>query len=179
MIRKRQYPWIGLAILAILGAAIGLLPPTSSVAAKVTPTIGNKSENFSLNDVNAKKVELNQVIKANKVTLVNFWGIWCPYCVKEIPELVEFYKQYHAQKVEIVAVNVGDDPKKVPGFASQHQMTFPVLIDKNNVVTNLYQVTGFPSTFLLDGQGKIRDIIVGATNRATLVAKVEKILQEK
>ena len=134
---------------------------------------------FTLDSLTSKNVELYQVITKNKVTLINFWGMWCPYCVQEIPELVKFYKQYHQTQVEILAVNVGDNPKEVPLFVKNNQMAFPVLIDKNNAVSTLYQVSGFPTTFIINRQGKIKDMIVGGTNQATLIAKVETVLREK
>jgi peroxiredoxin len=147
--------------------------------AKVGPHIGNKAPNFTLDSLSAENVKLSQVLKENKAILINFWGIWCPYCVKEMPELVKFYNQYHKQQVEILAVNVGDNPQEVPKFTEKNQITFPVLIDKNDKISNLYQVSGFPTTFIIDAKGKIRDIIVGSTTEATLASKVDKLLQEK
>jgi peroxiredoxin len=171
--------WYGLLILIVFTAVTSTLMQNSLAAEKVGPEKGYQAPNFTLADLNGNNIDLNQVIKGNKVTLVNFWGIWCPYCVREIPELVKFYQQYHRRKVEILAVNVGDNPGTVPAFARKNKMAFPVLIDKSNSINGLYQVSGFPTTFIIDGQGKIRDIIVGATNLETLAAKVEGVLKEK
>lgn len=98
--------------------------------------------------------------------------------MQEIPELVKFYNQYHSQKVEILAVNVGDNPGTVPAFVKKSQMAFPVLIDRRNSINSLYRVAGFPTTFIIDRHGKIRDIIVGSTNQATLAEKVETVLKD-
>lgn len=171
--------WVGLLLVALFAVTIGVSMQTGTAAEKVGPQIGNKTPIFTLDSLTSKNVELYQVITKNKVTLINFWGIWCPYCVQEIPELVKFYQQYHQRQVEILAVNVGDNPKEVPLFVKNNHMAFPVVIDKNNAVSNLYQVTGFPTTFIIDRQGKIKDIIVGGTNQATLAAKVETVLREK
>jgi peroxiredoxin len=171
--------WVSLLLVVFFAIAIGVIIQTGTAAEKVGPVIGNKTPNFTLDSLTSKNVALYPVIKENKVTLINFWGMWCPYCVQEIPEFVKFYKQYHQRQVEILAVNVGDNPKEVPLFVKNNQMVFPVLIDKNNAVSTLYQIAGYPTTFIVDRQGKIKDMIVGGTNQATLAAKVEKVLREK
>ena len=162
----------------VLGAATGSgLIPTGSAAVPVGPLLNNQAPNFTLSNLTAKNIELYQVIKANKVTLINFWGGWCPYCVHELPDLVKLYNQYHQRRVEILAVNVGDSPNQVALLVKENQMTFPVLIDKSNTVSDAYQITGFPTTFIIDQQGKIRVIIIGETNQVTLAAKLEPLLQ--
>jgi peroxiredoxin len=170
----------GLFIFIVVCTVVtGAFMQNGLAAEKVSPQRGYQAPNFTLADLKGNNIELKQVIKGNKVTLVNFWGIWCPYCVQEIPELVKFYHQYHSRKVEILGVNVGDAPGTVPSFVQKNQMVFPILIDKSNSINELYQVSGFPTTFIIDRQGKIRDIIVGATNLETLAAKVEGVLKEK
>jgi peroxiredoxin len=153
--------------------------PQAEAAVRIGPMIGNRAPDFLLSDTNGENTSLNSVIKANKVTLVNFWGIWCPYCVQEIPELVKFYQQFAGQKVELLGVNVGDNPRAVPAFARSHQMNFPILYDRNNLATNLYQIQGFPTTLIIDQKGIIRERIVGATNYSTLQEKVQRLLKEK
>ena len=174
-IRKR---WV-ILILAFLVMMVGVWMQNGSAAENVGPQVSHKAPDFTLDSLTAKNVNLYQVIKENKVTLINFWGIWCPYCVREIPELVNFYRRYHQRKVEVLAVNVGDNPKDIPSFVKEKQMSFPILIDKTNAVSSLYQIAGFPTTIIIDRQGKIQDIIVGATNQSVLAAKVEAILLEK
>jgi peroxiredoxin len=177
---RHQKTWLKILLWAFLIASAGILVPTGAAAEKVGPVVGKKAPDFILDSLAAKNVELYPVVKENKVTVVNFWGIWCPYCVREIPELVDFYNQYHQRGVEILAVNVGDNSKDIPPFAKKNKMIyFPILIDKNNAVSERYQITGFPTTVIIDRQGKITDIIVGATDQATLASKVGAALKEK
>jgi peroxiredoxin len=178
MIKSQKF-WMGLLLVAFFVVAAGVMLQTGLAAEKVGLAIGNKIPDFTLSNLKNNPVQLYQVMKENKVTLINFWGKWCPWCVREIPEIVKFYNQYHSRKVEILALNDGDDPKEVPAFVKENQMTFPVLIDKNGAVSTAYQVSGFPTTFIIDQQGKIRDVIVGATDLSTLSAKVEAVLKEK
>jgi peroxiredoxin len=170
--------WVSLILFIVIMAGVVWMQ-TGTAAGNVGPQVNSKAPDFTLAGPASKNIDLYQVVKENKVTLVNFWGIWCPYCVREIPELVDFYRQYHQRGVEILGVDVGDNPKDVAPFAKKNQMSFPILIDRANTVSELYQIAGFPTTMVIDGQGKIRDIIVGATQKSTLAAKVESILREK
>lgn len=150
------------------------------IAAPKTGTgVGDKAPDFSLFDMNGATVKLSDVVSKNKVTLINFWGIWCPYCVREIPELVEFYNQYSQQKVELLGIDVGDNPGDVPAFVRKNQMKFPILLDQGQSVSNIYHVSGFPTTVILNRNGKIADVIVGATNLDTLAKRVDIVLKEK
>ena len=168
--------WIGSLLITCL-IVIGLSARSVGAADKIGPVIGYTAPDFTLKNLASEDMALSQVIKEHRVTLVNFWGIWCPYCIKEIPELVRFYGEYHQRGVEILAVDVGDNPQKVPSFVAENKMTFPVLLDKNKKVADLYQVTGYPRTFIIDRQGKIRDIIFGAANYAVLSAKIDALLK--
>jgi peroxiredoxin len=170
---------VGVFLLVFLVVMTSVWMQNGFAAENVCPQAGRKAPDFTLDSLTAKNVNLYRVIQGNKVTLINFWGMWCPYCVREIPEFVSFYRQYHQRKVEVFAVNVGDNPKDIPSFAKENQMQFPILLDKTNAVNPLYQITGFPTTIIIDQRAKIRDIIVGATNQSVLAAKVDAILREK
>lgn len=147
-------------------------------AGSVGPEIGKLAPDFTLNDLNGKSVKLKEVISQNKVTLVNFWATWCPPCRREIPELVEFYQKYSSQKVALLALDLQEDPGKVKSFAKDNGMNFPVLLDTKGSVGNQYRVSGIPTTFILDGKGTIRDMIVGGTSLAALEAKIKPLLKQ-
>ncbi|NLW56527.1 MAG: TlpA family protein disulfide reductase [Firmicutes bacterium] len=168
--------WTGFAMITCL-IFLYLPVPSAWAAEKIGPVIGYTAPDFTLNNIALEKVVLSQVMSEHRVTLVNFWGIWCPYCIKEIPDLVRFYGEYHPHGVEILAVNVGDNPRNIPPFVEKNKISFPVLLDLEKRVASLYQVSGYPRTFLIDQHGKIRDIIFGATNYAVLAAKVDALLE--
>lgn len=171
--------WLGLFLVTFLVIMVEVGVPSGAAAENASPQIGYQAPDFTLHSLTERNVNLSRIIGANKVTVINFWGIWCPYCVREIPEFVKFYQQYHQRQVEVLAVNVGDNPKDVPLFAKKNRMNFPILIDQNNAVSELYQITGFPTTLIIDRRGVIQGIIVGATNLSTLTAKVNAVLREK
>jgi peroxiredoxin len=173
----------GIAILVLLALICGLNwlnnKKNEEVSSQVRPAIGYLAPDFTLRSLDEKAVRLTSVARNNRLTLVNFWGIWCPYCVKEISDLVRFDHQHAGRKVVLLGVDVGDNPKGVPGFLLKNKMNYPILLDKDNKVSGLYQVQGFPTTVIIDHKGVIRDLIIGETNFASLEEKVEKLLSEK
>lgn len=160
----------GLLSLAVMGGV------SQGVSAKTAPVVGGIAPNFSVNDLNGKSVELTQVLKNKKVTLINFWATWCPPCRAEIPEFVKFYRKYSTKGVEILAINLQENGADVKNFAKNNGMNFPVLLDTSGRVGTMYQVMAIPTTFFVDSNGKIIDRIEGSTSMATLEAKVRSML---
>jgi peroxiredoxin len=153
---------------------------TGIAFAEASPAIGSLAPDFRLGDLNGRTFHLQEAIAKNKVTLLNFWATWCPPCRKEIPELVGFYRDYAKQGVQILAVDLHENPQTVGTFAADQGMVFPVLIDPApGQVSDQYQILYIPTTFIIDHQGKIRDKIVGGTDRATLEGVVRNILRER
>lgn len=172
---KTRYLLWGL--LVIVAVTLSFAGWRIGAAGNTGPEIGKIAPDFTLKDLNGKSVKLKDIINQNKVTLVNFWATWCPPCRREIPELIEFYQKYNPQKVALLAIDLQEDPGKVKTFAKKNGMNFPVLLDINGMAGNRYRVSGIPTTFILDGKGIIRDMIVGGTSLAALEAKIKPMLK--
>jgi len=131
--------------------------PASVSGAEMAP-------NFQLQTPDRTTLSLKD-LKGKKVVL-NFWATWCPPCKEEIPELVSFYKNNHDQ-VEILAVHV-DNNQNIKEFVQQYGMKFPVVIDRNSLVSNLYGVFVVPTTFFIDENGYVRARHIGPLNQEQL-----------
>jgi peroxiredoxin len=92
-----------------------------------------------------------------KIVLVNFWATTCPACVKEMPELVQTYRQYHRRGLEIIAVAMSYDPLVfVKEFAEKHALPFPVALDLQQEAAKAFGgVKVVPTTFVLDKDGRL------------------------
>jgi peroxiredoxin len=145
---------------------------------KSLPQVGKAAPDFQLTDLSGKQVELKQVYPQNRITLVNFWGSWCPPCKMEIPEFIQFYSEYRKKGLEILAVNTWDNNslETIKEFAETVGMNFPVLLDTKNEVVKLYGVRAVPTTFFLDHTGRIKEIFTGMINYNQLKARMEKYL---
>lgn len=87
------------------------------------------------------------------------------------------YEQYKNQGVEILAVNVTNKEKgkeAVAQFVKERELTFEVLLDKEEVVGNTYQVLTLPTTYVIDTKGNMVDIIEGPMNEALMKKEINK-----
>ena len=106
---------------------------------------------FTLKALDGKPVSLESL--KGKVVVINFWGIWCGWCVKEMPDLQKLYEKYAADPdVAILTIDNDDNPSEVPGWMKEKKFTFPVLLDDGYV--SKVEVHAFPTTWFLDRQGR-------------------------
>lgn len=92
-----------------------------------------------------------------KVVVVNFWATWCPPCRREMPSLERLRQQFAGQGLEVLAVDVGEDADTVFAFTGQLDPapTFPLLLDTDSAVMQRWRVRGLPTTFVVDGDGRV------------------------
>ncbi len=90
------------------------------------------------------------------VVMINFWASWCGPCRQEMPLLDELYNNYKPLGFTILGVNVEEDSGKAKAVLRDIPVSFPVLFDTQNTVSQLYNVVAMPSTVLVDRDGKVR-----------------------
>ncbi|MBM6996316.1 TlpA family protein disulfide reductase [Paenibacillus sp. DXFW5] len=125
---------------------------------------GQRAPNFTLNDLNGNPIQLADY--RGKKVLINFWASWCPPCRAEMPHMQQFYEDYQKDTV-ILGVNLTsteDSPKDVRPFIEEFGLTFPIVMDEEGALMADYTVIAYPTTFVLDEQGVIREIFRGAIN---------------
>ncbi len=102
-----------------------------------------------------------------KVAVINAWGIWCRYCVMELPHFQKVEKDSEGKGIAFIAVNFereGDEPakrKKVESFMKDNGYTFPVALDLDGQAVRALEVTGFPTSYVVDRDGMIKFKNVG------------------
>ena len=106
--------------------------------------------------------EIDLTALRGKVVLVNFWATWCPPCVKEIPSLQRLYAQLRERGLEILAVDVGETAEKMQAFLKDKPIDFPVLLDSDAEALRRWGVYAFPTTLVIDRNGRIRYAVFGA-----------------
>ncbi len=107
---------------------------------------------FNLKTLKGTQVSLTSL--KGKVVAINFWGIWCGWCVEEMPEFQNFYEHYKDDPdVAILTINNDRNPESVPPWMEEKGYTFPVLLDDGYV--NKAGIQGFPTTWFLNREGQI------------------------
>jgi DsbE subfamily thiol:disulfide oxidoreductase len=141
------------------------------------PRAGARAPDFALTTADGKTVKLSDL--RGKRVVLNFWATWCPPCRAETPDLDRIAHDLRDQGVEVVAVDQLESPDKVASFLSEVGIgTSPSIVpvfDSEGTVAESYRVTALPSTFLIDGDGVIRDVTLGPIAESTLRAKLERI----
>ncbi|MFD0715647.1 peroxiredoxin family protein [Paenibacillus sp. GCM10027626] len=123
---------------------------------------GNIAPDFTLQAFEGEDLTLSS-FRGEKVIL-NLWASWCPPCRAEMPDMQAFYEDHQANGIKVLAVNLTAAEKAVEDvavFVDEYKLTFPVAMDDQNAVAEMYRVRSIPSTFILDEEGKIIQKIVG------------------
>jgi peroxiredoxin len=174
--RQRQINTIVFAVggLLVVIAAVFLLSGKPYSQTMGPAQIGKPLGNFSLTDINGKKVSLSDY--AGQVVLINAWATWCPPCRAEMPYLNAYYQAHQAEGFVILAVNAGDSASVAAAFANQKGLAFPVLLDPNTRLLTSLGVHSFPTSILVSSDGVVKTIHVGMFTPETLEAEITPYL---
>jgi peroxiredoxin len=93
-----------------------------------------------------------------QVVMVNFWATWCGPCREEMPKLEALYERYGDLGFTLLGVNVEEDASGADAFLADTPVSFPILFDPENKVSELFDVVAMPSTVLIDRSGNLRFI---------------------
>lgn len=104
-----------------------------------------------------------------KATLLHFWVQWCPHCRSDAPQVQALHDRFKDDlHVQVLTVNLDQEREKVEAFVSDHHVTYPVLLATEIAAAGganlleLYQINGFPATYVIDAEGIIRRKVVGS-----------------
>lgn len=146
-------------------------------------------EGGCVKEVKIKQVgveELKSILesKKGKVVLLNFWAIWCGYCVEEIPALISLYDKYKDDGLEIIGVSFDrNGVEALPWFIKKHGINYPIylstgVIDRTYEISKKYKIYGFPLSILYDRDGKQVERIPGARSEAQFEEKITGLLKK-
>ncbi|HUO78759.1 MAG TPA: TlpA disulfide reductase family protein [Steroidobacteraceae bacterium] len=153
---------------------------TGPIAAMAADAIGQPAPAFNL-PLRGGSAPLGLDKLRGQVVMVNFWASWCEPCRKEFPLLDQIYKKYKAAGFTLVGVNVEPEAKDAESFIAKTPVTFPIVFDKDSVVSKQYHVSGMPTTVLIDRKGVLRWVhrsyVPGDENE--YLNQVRSVLMEK
>jgi len=129
---------------------------TSETSAAFTK--GGPAPDFTSKTINGEEITLSKL--KGKVVVLNFWATWCPPCRSEMPLFNRVYEKYRDRGFEIIAISTDSSERQVKKFIKEFGIKFPVVMDKQNLVSK-YNVSGLPTSFLIDRDGKIIKVRLG------------------
>lgn len=114
----------------------------------------------------------------DKPVFINFWATWCGPCVMELPDLQDIYDEYKS-KMNFLFINCGDSKEIIDSFLNTegNDFTFPIGFDLENELSIRYNITGIPTTYILDKDNNISDMVVGARNKEDYIKLINKVIK--
>jgi peroxiredoxin len=113
-----------------------------------------------------------------KVVLVNFWATWCEPCIAEMPSLQRLRDDLGTEHFDVLGVNFQEGPARIEAFTRASGVTFPLVRDTDGAVARAWGARVFPSSFIVDRNGRIRYTLTGEaewTNPA-LISTIRSLL---
>ncbi|MDD3582011.1 MAG: redoxin domain-containing protein [Desulfobacca sp.] len=160
---RRRGGWM--LVLTLIGLLS--LSTLSFAASKTAP-------DFTLADIQGKNYTLSQL--KGKVVLLNFFTIWCMPCREEMPDLNAIYHEYQGQGLEILGICLKADPNQLRFFVKQMNLDYPVLNGNDQVDKDYGEITGVPTTFIINKNGDIVHEIIGARDKAEFLRLIKPLL---
>ena len=169
--RMRRQIFATFAITALI-LAIGCGGGEAQSTAKTNP---NSVLNFTLKNLDGEAVDLSQF--HGKVVILDVWDTWCPPCRKGIPEFVQLYDQYKDQGLQIVGIALGRKGlPEVKKFVADYNVSYLNVIGEPIIYDIFGKISGIPTTFVIDKQGKIHNKYVGYRPKSVFENDVKQLL---
>jgi len=148
--------------------------PRKTATIEIGTRIGDRAPDFTLPTIDGKEISLSQF--RGKAVMVNFWESSCSACASEMPDIQAVFDTWSRDDLEILAVNVGERAAFVQSFIDSKGLTFPALLDLDQAVSNMNQISTIPTTFFIDADGIIKRIKSGRFMSQTEIENMLKSL---
>lgn len=138
---------------------------------------GNIPPDFELSTLSGDIIKLADY-KGKKVIL-NFWASWCGPCKAEMPHMQSYYEKYKdSANVEIIAVNMTTEERgleSIEKFVDAYGLTFPIPLDSDGEVIDMYRIMTIPTTYIISMDGTISQKIIGPMDEKTIKILVDNL----
>jgi len=186
----RSYqPWLALLVGVLIGAAIGYFVffglPSTPIDSQPLPTAGppqialagletgGPAPDFDLEAADGTPVGLKDY--RGDVVLLNFWATWCAPCRTEMPLLESTFESFRDQGFVVLGIDFDESAELVAAFGEELGLSFPLLLDPGGKIQHLYKVRGYPTTVVLDREGRIQAYHIGVLTQSQLGGYLESV----
>lgn len=115
-------------------------------------------------------------VRPGRTTVINFWATWCAPCIAEMADLQSLADSFPPNEVLILGVSTDNLPDtSIQVFIDELGIRYPIIVDDGSLDSLAGGIRGLPTTVILDGEGKERHRIMGATTGEELTRLIESI----
>jgi cytochrome c biogenesis protein CcmG/thiol:disulfide interchange protein DsbE len=165
-------PWLKLVLLVLLaGVGALLLTPDPGTGGAL---VGEAAPAIVLPDLAGRETSLASL--RGRAVALNFWATWCAPCLEEMPALSAAWRASRGRCLEVVGIAEESGREEAQAEVARMGIGFPILMDAKGDVARAYGVTGYPRTYLIDGEGKVRQVFTGKVSRERLEAALAPLV---
>lgn len=176
---QRRMMYLIILILGFAWIFVSADKSGASTSGKIpAPQQGFLAPDFELKTPAGEVIKLSNL--RGQALLVNLWATWCPPCRAEMQTIEMMYNEYKDQGFTVLAVNMiyQDEPLEIMAFVDKQKLTFPILLDETGEMANAYQLKSLPSSFFINREGIINEVVIGGPMaEALLRTRIEEILR--
>lgn len=162
--------------LLVSALLVGALPLGSSVASELSP--GDLAPNFTLKSTTGENLRRGE--QAGNVMVLLFTASWCGTCTDALRQLQSLNQQFKPYGFHAWGIDLDSDPAKIRQSAQQLGLNYPLLMDTEGSVAKLFWIDDLPALFILDRDGRIRQVLEGeaVTNTARIADAIKAVAEE-
>ncbi len=156
---------------------------TALVALLISVSVGavslrENAPDFTLKSLEGSNLRLEEY--RGQVVLINFWASWCGPCRQEMPILDRLHHRYQDTGFAVLGINVEGEREPAQDLVDKTNVTFPILLDADQKVSEMYDLQAMPSSVVIDRDGVVRYIHLGYKpgDEAKYVEVVKRLIRE-
>jgi thiol-disulfide isomerase/thioredoxin len=174
--RRRRLLWLLGALVLIVGGwkVTSAVSDDLAKSDRKTVKLAGAAKIFSLEDVRPGHPPVRLLDFQGKPVVLNFFGSWCPPCLREMPDFQAVAQRYKG-KVAFVGVTVSDTRPQAEAVLRRTGVTYPAAFDPESKVALAYGLTGMPTTLFISPKGKLLERAQGELNEPQLEKVLERL----
>ncbi len=186
MTRRARLVLSGAAAVAVIGLAGAGLARLAGPKAAGLPVVGQvipaaqRPRAPGISGTTLTGGHLNIAGWRGHAVVINFWGSWCVPCRREAPVLARVARDTRSLGVRFAGIDIREEPAAGLAFESRYHLPYPSISDPDNLIAARFGTTAptaTPSTYILDGRGRITWAWFGATTYGQLELAVTEVAQ--
>ncbi len=149
-------------------------PQDTTSQRSASARIGAIAPDFALLGLDGKSIALKDL--RGKAVILNFWATWCPPCRAEMAALNQVQQDQADRGLVVLGVNQLESPQTVQRFMREQGLSFPIALDSVASTSEAYRVSALPTTYFIDRNGVIQDVVFGGPMAQALIESKALVL---